>query len=249
MRKFCLITFSLFIFGANASRDEKGMKNSSLHLNKTSSTSKISSSVEKQGISLQDQKAFSHLKTVLRRYKNRNLYMKITKETYIAAIGKKTVEQGDLYLEKSRKFRFTINSHPSSLMIFDGSHLWYQPDRGEKVVLKFKTHPQIELFSSLFEYEKFFEFFSVTSVKKERQYFYILKPKQVVNTVENMILSCGKNINGVKVLWEGLGNWQYYIFSNLWFRQKLSKSLFVFNAQGFEILESKTPEINSTSIN
>ena len=190
---------------------------------------------------LQDKKAFKYLQFILSKYRKQNVYIKITKKTHIDAIKRQTTEEGDLYLEKSGKFRIAINSQPASLLLFDGSFLWYQPDREEKLVLKFDSHPQINLFSSLFNYEKLFNLFSVVSIrqKKTNHYAYILEPKEKIKPVSKIILSCGKNINGVKILWEGLGDWQYYIFSNIWFRKYLSKNLFVFNTKNFEVLDGK----------
>lgn len=198
-------------------------------------------SYPKKETSKETQKALQHLQSVLKKYQNRNIYMKVTKKTHIAALGKDTVEKGDFYLNKGR-FRISMNSDPASLMVFDGSYLWYQPDKNEKTVLKFKAHPQIGLFSSLFNYKNFVNFFSISSFqkKKKKLYSYVLKPKQSMTAVSKMILSCGKNINAVKVLWKDLGNWQYYIFSHLWFRQKLPKELFVFNTKGFVILQEGT---------
>ena len=210
-----------------------------LVLNEAQSNLAPPASEKKQQLVLQDEKAIKYLKTVLRRYKNRNLYMKITKKNKIAALNKETVEEGSLYWERTGKFRIAVGSQPASLLIFDGSFLWYQPDREEKLVLKFKAHPQIELFSSLFDHERFFNFFSVFSVRQKQKghYSYILSPKEDKGTISKIILSCGKNINGLKILWQDLGNWQHYAFSKLWFRKQLSGSLFVFNIAGFEVLE------------
>ena len=203
------------------------------------STNAVSSGKD-QEISLERQKALNHLRTVLKKYYNRSIYMKMKKEMYIAAIEKKTSEKGELHFQKG-KFRISMNSQPAYLTVFDGSHLWYQSDRSEKIVLKFAVHSQIELFSALFDYQSFFKIFSVDTFsfqKNPRRYFYVLTPKKAMGDISKVILSCGKNINGVKMFWEDLGNWQYYIFSNPWFKKSFSDSLFVFNAKGFEILEN-----------
>ena len=190
-----------------------------------------------------NQKALSHLQMVLQKYQSKNIYMKVTKTSHIAAIGKQTSETGDLYL-RSGRFRLSIQGEPASLMIFDGSFLWYQPDRAEKVVLKFKNHPQIGLFASLFDYKSFFKFFLVTPMKLKRKnhYIYVLELKNPTDAISKMILSCGKNINAVKILWQELGNWQSYVFSKLWFRKHMLKNLFVFNTKDFEVVE---PEATS----
>ena len=198
-----------------------------------------SSSIKAPEPILQNKKAFKHLQFILRKYRNQNVYIKITKKTHIAVLQKQTSENGDLYLEKNGKFRISINSQPAPLLVFDGSYLWYQPDREEKLVLKFDSHPQISLFSSLFNYEKFFDSFSAIPVhqKKINYHAYILEPKKNMKPISKMILSCGKYINGVKILWEGSGDWQYYIFSKTWFRKHFPENLFIFNTQGFEIME------------
>lgn len=201
-------------------------------------STKIALSLSPSSEEKEAEKALEHLQSVLKKYQNRNIYMKVTKKTHIAVLEKDSVEKGDLHLQRGR-FRISINSDPASLMIFDGSYLWYQPDRTQKTVLKFKSHPQIGLFSSLFDYKNFSRFFSVVSFQKRKkgQYSYVLKPKPSLTDISEMILSCGKNINAVKILWKDLGNRQHYIFSNLWFRQKLPNELFVFPTKGFIIME------------
>ena len=190
------------------------------------------------------EKALQHLKSVLQKYRNRNIYMKVAKKTHIAVLQKDIEEKGDLSLSRGR-FRFSISASSvgssGSLAVFDGETFWLQPSRAEKIVLKMQKHPQIGLFSSLFDYSAFFELFSVEPLprpgkKSKAARLYILRPKKSM-PFSHIVLSCGKNINGAQLVQAKSGDRQTFRFSGLWFKKTASDSLFQFQTKGFEVME------------
>ena len=183
------------------------------------------------------------LNAVLQKYLNSNIQLKVEKTFRVPVINKVSHEKGTLHLQKGGRFRYFMRSSTSSgqLMIFDGKHLWYQPDIKIKIVLQLSTHPQWLLFSGLFNPHKFFEVFKVEKFQSTKDGPIVhLKPKQSITNIRQIILKVNRYIQGVQVLWNDVNNWQEYKFSNPWIKQRFPKSLFIFDAEGFEVI-SKVP--------
>ena len=179
---------------------------------------------------------------VLGRYRNNNIQLKVEKTFRVPVIDKMSREKGSLYLQKGGRFRYSTRSSTSSgqLMIFDGKHLWYQPDIKGKMVFQLSSHPQWQLFSGLFDPESFFQTFKVEKFEKAAgSYIIHLKPKKSAADIQRIVLNVHHYIRQVRVLWNDMNNWQEYKFSSPWIKKRFPKSLFVFNTEGFEVI-SKT---------
>ena len=190
------------------------------------------------------EKALQRLRAVLQKYRNRNIYMKVTKKTHIAALQKDIEEKGDLSLSRGR-FRLSISASSfgssGSLAVFDGETLWFQPSRSEKIVLKLQKDSQAGLLSSLFDFRALFELFSVEPLPRQNARsprLYILRPKKGT-PFSHIVLSAGKNINGAQIVQAEGGDRQTFRFSGLWFKKTAPDSLFQFQTKGFEIVEKE----------
>ena len=177
------------------------------------------------------------LKMVLHKYKNQNVFINVEKELYIPIIKKRKKEKGLFYLSKN-KFRLQTQTSPGSLIIFDGSHMWYQSNLQESTVLKSKAdHPYLYLFSNLFNPDKFFKTFKIISSKKKNSLFiYQLRPLKNIGDIKEMTLFIGNHIQKLSIKWEDLDNSQSYYFRKPWFKKYLSPSLFVFKQKNFQII-------------
>ena len=238
IQKSLIFLWSFFLFFPCFSQVQ-GKSKSVLKKSHTSKPSPAVSSVH----SSTGKKITSLLKTVLQKYRDSNIQLKVEKTFRVPVINKVSHEKGTLHLQKGGRFRYFMRSSTSSgqLMIFDGKYLWYQPDIKVKTVLQLSSHPQWLLFSGLFDPQKFFEAFKVEKVQGTKNGAIIhLKPKQAVINIQQIALKVNRYIRGVRVLWNDVNNWQEYKFSNPWVKQRFPKSLFVFDAEGFEVI-SKVP--------
>ena len=190
-------------------------------------------------VSSMNEQARPLVNAVLGKYRNNNIQLKVEKTFRVPVIDKVSREKGSLYLQKEGRFRYFMRSSSSSghLMIFDGEHLWYQPDIKEKTVFQLSSHPQWRLFSGLFDPEKFFQVFKVEKFEEAAGGHTIhLKPGKSAAALQRIILNVHHYIREVRVLWNDVNNWQEYKFSNPWIKKQFPKSLFVFDTEGFEVI-------------
>ena len=192
----------------------------------------------KETAPLISEKAVKRLKAVLKKYRRSHVHLRVKKKFRIPIINKVSTETGNLYIQRGGLFRYSMRSSSAEqLMIFDGEHLWHQPDTGEKTVFRLPSHPQWRLFSGLFDPDRFFEVFTVEKTeRKGSSHTFHLKPKNLTG-VQGIKLTVNRYIKEVEILWSGMETWQKYEFSNPWFKAKISKSLFVFKTEGFEIVD------------
>ena len=189
-------------------------------------------------VSSEDGKATALLNSVLSNYRNKNIQLKVKKTFRVPVIDQISREEGSLHLQRGGRFRYFMSSPTANqLMIFDGRNLWYQPDIGEKTVFQLSSHPQWRLLSSLFDSQRFFQFFSVEKFEKTAEgHTFHLKPRQDMTDIQKIVLKTNRYIKEIQVLWNGVDHWQKYHFSNPWVKKYFPESLFVFNTQGFEVI-------------
>ena len=230
MKQYILFLWVLFLVFPCFSQERRESK-PIVKKNHSSSVPSVESST--------GEKARPLLDAVLEKYQSSNIQLKVEKTFRVPVIDKVSREKGTLYLQKAGKFRYFMSSSSSSgqLMIFDGEHLWYQPDIKEKTVFQLSSHPQWRLFSGLFDPQQFFQVFQVEKFEETAGGHIIhLKPRQSVAEVKQIILKVHHYIQEVRVLWNDMNNWQEYKFSNPWVKKQFPKSLFVFNTEGFKVI-------------
>lgn len=236
IKKSLIFLWSFFLFFPFFSQGQGKSK----PVPKKSHTSKPKQSPAASSVNLStDKKTVSLLKAVLQKYRDNNIQLKVEKTFRVPVINKVSHEKGTLHIQKGGWFRYFMRSSTSSgqLMIFDGKHLWYQPDIKVKTVLQLSSHPQWILFSGLFDPQKFFKVFKLDKFQNTKEGAIVhLKPKQSITNIQRIVLKINRYIQEVRVLWNDMNNWQEYKFSNPWVKQRFPKSLFVFNAEGFEVI-------------
>ena len=228
---FLFLVFPCFSQGKEETRPVVVKKDAILKTGEPLSASPVVSSTNERVRSL--------MNTVLGRYQNNNIQLKVEKTFRIPVIDKVSREKGSLHLQRGGRFRYFTRSSTSSgqLMIFDGEHLWYQPDIKEKTVFQLSSHSQWHLFSGLFDPERFFQVFKVEKFEETAgNYIIHLKPGKSAADIQRVILNVRHYIRKVRVLWNDMNNWQEYTFSSPWVKKQFLKSLFVFNTEGFEVI-------------
>ena len=236
---FFFIFFLIFCFGFQSGKFFKKIslkKSSEFKIKKEDS---VFLNISKQSIfsTKEGKKALSYFKNTLNKYYEKNIHIKIKKIITLPFVKKTIEEQGNLFL-KENQFRLemqTLNTTYS--MIFDGVYLWYHPDQKEKLVMKFKNHPNLYLFSQLFHFENFFNFFKVLNFKKVSSYYvFSVTPLEKIEGIKKIEITVGKTIRSLKIFSKDLNTVQYYYFSHLKFVKSFSKFLFIFKPKEFEIL-------------
>ena len=189
-----------------------------------------------------NKEALDRLKSVLEKYGNRNIQLKVEKTFRVPVIDKVSREKGSLHLERGGRFRYFMTADSiSRLLLFDGRDLWFQPDTREKTVFKLSSHQLWRLFSGLFDSRKFFEVFVTEKMEKTPEgYVFYLKPQRDMPDIQTIILTAGRYIKRIQVLWKDVDSRQEYKFSNPWVKKYFPESLFVFDTKGFKII-SQTP--------
>ena len=191
-----------------------------------------------KSLNAERKQAFLFLKQIIKKYENQKVFMNIKREIFLPVIQKNLQEEGVLYLQKE-KFHLKMKGRPGYFMIFDGKHLWYQPDTGEKIVFKFEDHPQRQIFSGLFNSQLFFQFFSVLRfVKKNKRYVFHLSFRENPGDLD-IFVTLGKFIEEIKLVGKNSDSVQRYKILKPWFKKQLSKSLFLFPRQNFKIILGK----------
>ena len=194
--------------------------------------------VSPAGPSAPDREALDQLKSVLEKYGNRNIQLKVEKTFRVPVIDRVSREKGNLYLEKGGRFRYFMSTDSTShLLLFDGQDLWFQPDTGEKTVFKLSSHQLWRLFSGLFDPQRFFEIFLTEKMEKTPAgYVFYLKPRRDMPDIQKIILTAGRHIKKIQVLWKDVDSRQEYKFSNPWVKKYFPESLFVFDTKGFKVI-------------
>lgn len=187
--------------------------------------------------SAQKEKAIVFLKKVLSQYKNQNIHFKIEKQVFLPSIDHWIKEKGNFYLG-NQKFFLQMKGEPSYFMLFDGNHLWYQPDLNEKIVFKFSEHPQLNLFFGLFDSKKFFEYFIIHDFEKRGYKYYVfhLKAQNKLKGIKEIFITVRNHIEESRVIWSDLNQRQRYKFLNPWVKKAFANSRFQFETQDVEIV-------------
>ena len=191
-----------------------------------------------------EEPALNRLKSVLERYGNRNVQLKVEKLFHIPVIDKVSRAKGSLYLEKGGRFHYFMSADSTGhLLVFDGRELWFQPSTAEKTVFKVSSHPLWRLFSGLFDPKRFFEIFIMEKTEQTPMGdVFHLKPRlKEMSDIQAVILTAGRYIKKIQVLWKDMDSRQEYKFSNPWVKKYFPESLFVFDTKGFKVI-SQVPE-------
>ena len=186
--------------------------------------------------SQQIKQAETALKKILKQYQKASFQLKIKQEVYLSIIKTNLISEGLLNI-KGQKFVLDLKGNPSSLTLFDGSFLWYQADKKEKVVFKLKDPMQFQILTNFFTIESFFENFQIKSFQRKNQFtFYHLEPKQEMKDLKEIFMKAGGFILEVRLTWKELNNWQKYTFSKP-FQKNLSEKVFQFPSTGFQVMD------------
>ena len=190
------------------------------------------------GPSAPNKEAVDWLKSVLEKYGNLNIQLKVEKTFRVPVIDKVSREKGSLHLEKAGRFRYFMSVDSTNfLLIFDGRELWFQPDTREKTVFKLSSHQLWRLFSGLFDSKRFFEIFLTEKTEKTPEgYIFHLKPRRDMPDVQGVVLTAGRYIKRIQVMWKDVDSRWEYKFSNPWVKKYFPESLFVFDTKGFKVI-------------
>ena len=192
-----------------------------------------------QGFPLaQDSKnpASHFLKKSLQNYTVESFEIPIKQETFLSIIKTSLKSEGSLFVSKE-KFRLELKGNPSSLSVFDGKNLWYQPDKKEKLVFKLKQ--SFQNLNRFFNYEDLLKNFEIKDFKNQKtSHIYQLQPKKN-SVLESVYLKTDtKSIREIRLRWKNANNWQrYYLSPPLIKKQNKEDKLFVFPSAGFKIIE------------
>ncbi|MBC6414815.1 MAG: outer membrane lipoprotein carrier protein LolA [Bdellovibrionales bacterium] len=158
--------------------------------------------------------AHQNLEKIFQNYQSPSLAIPIQQDIFLSMLKTDLTSQGFLFLNPE-KFRLELNGKPSSLVIFDGSFLWYQPDLKEKVVFKLKNPIEIQMLNSFFLKNLFFKKFEIVDFRKNsKHFFYQLKPKQQINNLKDIFMKTNKKtILEIQIRWKDLNTWQKYTLS------------------------------------
>jgi len=175
------------------------------------------------------------LRKILKIYHLKAMQIKMEQEIFLSAIKTRVKSHGTLNIQVE-KFHLNLQGEPSSLMLFDGDTLWYQADTSEKVVFQLKSPSHIQILTSFFDEERFFEFFLIKQAKKTKQdYVFQLQPKKEIEGLSDIFVKAGSHISEIRLIWKELNNWQKYKFSKPRGKE-LPGRLFQFSTSGFRVI-------------
>ena len=176
------------------------------------------------------------LEKLLKKYQNSAFQVKIKQEVYLSVIKTNLISEGFLNI-KDQKFRLDLKGNPSSLTVFDGSFLWHQADKKEKVVFKLKDPMQFQILTNFFNVESFFKNFQIKEFHKKAQFeFYHLKPKQEMKGFGEIFMKAGGFILEIRLVWKDLNNWQKYKLSKP-LQKDFPAEMFKFSTRGFQVMD------------
>ena len=182
-----------------------------------------------------DQSARLFLKQALKNYRLKSVQIAVHQEIFLSPIKMKIKSQGFLDIHE-KKFRLDLSGQSSSLILFDGQWLWYQPDKSEKAVFKLKNPPSIQMISHFFDESLFFKSFQIKkAIKKGKNYIFQGQPVQQIEGWDEMFIKAGAYISEIRITQKELNNWHKYKFSKPVYK-KFSDKHFQFPSAGFQLI-------------
>ena len=177
------------------------------------------------------------LRKLLKKYENSSFQVRVKQEVYLSVIKTNLSSEGFLNV-KNQKFLLDLKGNPSSLTVFDGSFLWYQADKKEKLVFKLKDPMQFQILTNFFNTKSFLENFQIKEFHKKSQLeVYHLKPKQEMKGLEGIFIKARGFILEIRLVWKDLNNWQKYKLSQP-VRKDFPQERFKFSTIGFQVITS-----------
>ena len=184
------------------------------------------------------QTAQKALRQVLKIYHLKPMQIKIEQEIVLSAVKTSMKSHGALDIN-GKKFYLKLKGQPSSVMLFDGKFLWYQPDTNEKVVFLLKKPSRIQILTSFFDETSFFKHFHIQQARKKGQdYILQLIPKKQIEGLSEVFIKFSSHISEFRIIWKDLNNWQKYKFSKPR-DKKFSDQHFEFFTEGFQVITKK----------
>ena len=182
-----------------------------------------------------DQTARLFLKQALKSYRLKSARITVQQEIFLSPIKMKIKSQGFLDIQE-KKFRLDLTGQSSSLILFDGELLWYQPDKSEKTVFKLKNPPSIQMLSNFFDETLFFKSFQIKkTIKKGKNYIFQGQPVKQIEGWDEMFIKIGAYISEIRITQKELNSWHKYKFSKPVYK-KFSDGYFQFPSTGFQLL-------------
>ena len=176
------------------------------------------------------------LKKLLEKYQSESFQLKIKQEVYLSLIKTNLISEGFLKV-KAEKFILDLKGNPSSLTQFDGSFLWHQADKKEKIVFKLKNPMQFQILTNFFNSASFFKNFQIKDFKRKNKFmYYHLKPKQNIKDLKEIFIKAGDFILEIRLVWENLNSWQKYTLSKP-SQEAFSDKIFQFPIGGFQVMD------------
>ena len=175
------------------------------------------------------------LEKALKSYNSRSIQIEISQEVFLNYL-KESLKTHGFLKKKKGEFRLELKGSPSSLILFDGHFLWYQADIREKVIFKFKKHPQIQLLTGLFSKKSFFEVFEITNFRKSKKsYIFHLTPRADIPGLKEVFIKVKSYISEVRIIWKDLNNWQKLKLSKPYHKEFPEKA-FQMAEEGLQII-------------
>lgn len=180
--------------------------------------------------------AESALEKLMDKYPALSFQLKIKQEIYLSIIKTNLSSKGVLNV-KDDKFLLDLKGNPSSITLFDGSFLWHQADKKEKVVFKLKNLMQFQILTNFFNAKSFFENFQIQDFQKKGQVaLYHLKPKQNMKNLKAVFMKAGGFILEIRLTWKDSNNWQKYTLSKP-VQKDFEQEMFQFSTAGFQVMD------------
>ena len=181
------------------------------------------------------QTAQQALRQTLQNYHLKPIQIKIEQEIFLSAVKTSMKSHGVLDV-KGKIFNLKLTGQPSSVMLFDGKFLWYQPDTSEKVVFQLKKPSRIQILTSFFDETSFFKHFRIQKARKKGpNYILQLLPKKQIEGLSEIFIKFDSHISEFRIIWKDLNNWQKYKFSKP-MDKKFSDQHFQFFTAGFQVI-------------
>ena len=185
--------------------------------------------------STSDQSARAALKQALKSYHLKSAQIAVQQEIFLSPIKMKIKSQGFLDIQE-KKFRLDLTGQSSSLILFDGQWLWYQPDKLEKTAFKLKNPPAIQMLSHFFDESLFFKSFQIKkTVKTGKNYVFQAEPIKKIEGWDEMFIKIGAYVLEIRITQEELNNWHKYKFSKPVYKKFFDKH-FQFPTEGFQLI-------------
>ena len=176
------------------------------------------------------------LEKLIQKYQSPSFQMRIKQDIFLSIIKTSLSSEGFLFI-KHPKFRLDLKGKPSSLTVFDGSFLWHQADKKEKLVFKIKQPMQFQILTNFFNLKSFFDNFQINKYyKKDSFEFYNLQPKKDLHGLKEIFMKAGTFIVEIRLIWKDLNSWQKYTFSPP-IKKDLPLETFKFSSTGFQIMD------------